>query len=78
MSNMSTTKQAPTTRTWTASGPDDGSVHCLGNGQMCVYEEGPNITQIFDLGSASAADTGFFVPIEKLLSADQLATVTDS
>ncbi|HPO13073.1 MAG TPA: hypothetical protein PLI09_06475 [Candidatus Hydrogenedentes bacterium] len=25
----------------------DGSVHCLGNGRLCVYGEGPNILQIF-------------------------------
>ena len=26
---------------------NDGSVHCIGNGQMGVYEQGPNVIQIF-------------------------------
>ena len=39
----------PTTpiRTWTNTGNDDGSIHCLGNGRLCAYEQGPNILQLF-------------------------------
>ena len=33
-------------RVW-QDGVDDGSVHCLGNGLLCVYEQGPNIIQAF-------------------------------
>jgi hypothetical protein len=35
------------TRTWTSTAIDDGSIHCLGNGHLCVYEQGPNIIQLF-------------------------------
>ncbi len=34
-------------RPWKNSGPDDGSIHCLGNGRLCVYEQGPNLVQVF-------------------------------
>ena len=34
-------------RTWKNSGQDDGSLHCLGNGRLCVYEQGPNLVQVF-------------------------------
>jgi len=27
--------------------PDDGSLHCLGNGQLCAFEQGPDIVQLF-------------------------------
>ena len=37
--------------------------------------QGPNIAQIFDLGTPLAIDSGFFTPIEDLLTADQLAAV---
>lgn len=33
-------------RAWTARDAE-GSVHCLGNGRLCIYEEGPNIIQVF-------------------------------
>ena len=33
-------------RDWTAH-DTDGSVHCLGNGRLCVYGQGPDIIQIF-------------------------------
>src|SRR5258708_20413624 len=38
-------------------------------------KQGPNIAQIFDLGTPLASDSGFFVPIESLLSADQLTAI---
>lgn len=37
--------------------------------------QGPNIAQIFDLGTPLAADSGFFTPIESLLTADQLSQI---
>lgn len=39
--------------------------------------QGPNVVQIFDLGSTLAYDSGFFVPVQDLLSADQLKVVKD-
>lgn len=33
-------------REW-APGEKDGSVHCLGNGRLCVYAQGPDIIQVF-------------------------------
>jgi sn-glycerol 3-phosphate transport system substrate-binding protein len=35
--------------------------------------EGPNITMIFDLGTPLAIDSGFFTPIEDVLTPEQLA-----
>ncbi len=40
-------------------------------------QQGPNVAQIFDLGTPLAIDSGFFVPVESVLSADQLATIRD-
>ncbi|MEO8391956.1 MAG: ABC transporter substrate-binding protein [Chloroflexota bacterium] len=37
--------------------------------------QGPNIAQIFDLGTPLAIDSGFFTPIQNLLTADQLAAI---
>jgi sn-glycerol 3-phosphate transport system substrate-binding protein len=37
--------------------------------------QGPNVAQIFDLGTPLAIDSGFFTPIENVLSADQLSAV---
>ena len=34
-------------RDWKNSGQDNGSIHCLGNGKLCVYEQGPNLVQVF-------------------------------
>ncbi len=34
--------------------------------------EGPNMAQIFDLGTPLAIDSGFFVPVESVLSEEQL------
>ncbi len=33
-------------REW-ASNETNGSVHCMGNGRLCVYGQGPNILQLF-------------------------------
>lgn len=33
-------------REW-APNEKDGSVHCLGNGRMCVYGQGPDVLQVF-------------------------------
>jgi len=40
-------------------------------------KQGPNVAQIFDLGTPLAIDSGFFVPVESLLTADQLKKVKD-
>jgi len=40
-------------------------------------KQGPNIAQIFDLGTPLAIDSGFFIPIESVLTADQLKAVKD-
>src|SRR5258706_2320747 len=37
--------------------------------------QGPNIAQIFDLGTPKAIDSGFFTPIDSLFTADQLKQV---
>lgn len=34
-------------RYWNNQKIDDGSIHCLGNGKMAVYEQGPQIIQVF-------------------------------
>lgn len=34
-------------RKWNNFGEDGGSVHCLGNGRLCAYEQGPNVIQVF-------------------------------
>ncbi len=34
-------------RTWNGREGDSGAVHCLGNGKLCVYEQGPDVIQIF-------------------------------
>lgn len=42
--------QAPSlsqTRLWKNSGQDNGAVHSLGNGKMCVYEQGPDVIKIY-------------------------------
>ncbi len=49
----------------------NNTISAMGQGQ------GPNIAQIFDLGTPIAIDSGFFTPIQDLLSADQLQHVKD-
>jgi sn-glycerol 3-phosphate transport system substrate-binding protein len=39
--------------------------------------QGPTISQIFDLGTPLAIDSGFFAPVESLLTADQLQHIKD-
>jgi hypothetical protein len=34
-------------RTWAGRENDSGAVHVLGNGRLCVYEQGPDIIQVF-------------------------------
>ena len=34
-------------RKWNNTGKDDGSIHPIGNGHMLVYEQGPNIINLF-------------------------------
>jgi sn-glycerol 3-phosphate transport system substrate-binding protein len=49
----------------------DAVIQATGQGQ------GPNMAQIFDLGTPLAIDSGFFAPVESVLSADQLKQVKD-
>lgn len=34
-------------RPWQGRKNDDGAVHSLGNGLMCVYQQGPDVIQLF-------------------------------
>lgn len=34
-------------RIWNGRRNDDGSIHCLGNGRVCCYEQGPEVIQLF-------------------------------
>ena len=60
-------------RIWKSSSEDDGSVHCLGNGRLCAYEQGPNLIQVFGppyssptfYSFALAVDAGFEVRSER-------------
>jgi sn-glycerol 3-phosphate transport system substrate-binding protein len=45
--------------------------------QAAGQGEGPNMAQIFDLGTPLAIDSGFFTPVETILSEEQLQQVTD-
>ncbi len=45
--------------------------------QAAGQGQGPNIAQIFDLGTPLAIDSGFFTPVESLLSADELKAIKD-
>jgi len=40
-------------------------------------KQGPTIAQIFDLGTPLAIDSGFFTPLEDLLSPDQLKQIKE-
>jgi sn-glycerol 3-phosphate transport system substrate-binding protein len=39
--------------------------------------EGPNLSQIFDLGTPLAIDSGFFAPVQSILTEEQLQHVMD-
>ncbi len=43
--------------------------------QAAGQGQGPNIAQIFDLGTPLAIDSGFFIPAETAFSADQIAQI---
>jgi sn-glycerol 3-phosphate transport system substrate-binding protein len=45
--------------------------------QAAGQGEGPNMTQIFDLGTPLAIDSGFFTPMQSVLSEEQFQQVTD-
>lgn len=45
--------------------------------QAAGQQEGPNIAQIFDLGTPLAIDSGFFTPVETLLTPEELKQITD-
>ncbi len=52
----------PRVRVWKSQGSDDGSVHCLGNGKLIAYEQGPDIIQIF--GPPYASPTALSIRLE--------------
>ncbi len=43
--------------------------------QAMGEDQGPNIAQIFDLGTPLAIDSGFFTPVQNVLSADQFQQI---
>jgi sn-glycerol 3-phosphate transport system substrate-binding protein len=45
--------------------------------QAAGQGEGPNMAQIFDLGTPLAIDSGFFTPVQSILSEEQLQQITD-
>lgn len=45
--------------------------------QAAGQGEGPNMSQIFDLGTPLAIDSGFFAPVQSILSDDQLQQIKD-
>ena len=53
---------APRVRVWKSSGLDDGSIHCVGNGKIIAYEQGPNVIQIF--GPPYASPTALSIGLE--------------
>ncbi len=53
---------APGERIWKSASPDDGSIHALGNGEMMVYEQGPDVIQVF--GPPYASPTALAIRLE--------------
>jgi hypothetical protein len=53
-------------RVWKSAEEDDGSIHVLGNGKLCVYEQGPNIIQMFGRPYSSPSFLSMSVSGEKL------------
>jgi sn-glycerol 3-phosphate transport system substrate-binding protein len=45
--------------------------------QAAGQGEGPNMAQIFDLGTPLAIDSGFFIPVESVMTPEQLQSVKD-
>ena len=56
-------------RIWENSVPDDGSLHCLGNGRLCVYEQGPNLAQVFGPPYSAPAFFKLWVESDRQVSA---------
>ncbi len=48
-------------RIWKSNAPDDGSIHGLGNGLLCVYAQGPDLIQVFGPPYSSPAFYRFTV-----------------
>ena len=57
-------------RNWSNKKEDDGSLHCLGNGQLCVYEQGPDITQIFGPPYSSPSIMRILLTSESLIESE--------
>ena len=54
-------------RVWHGHDDDGGAVHCLGNGSLCAYEQGPDIIQFFG-PPYSATTVGEIVIADKEIS----------
>ena len=57
-------------RNWSNKKDDDGSLHCLGNSQLCVYEQGPDITQIFGPPYSSPSIMRILLTSESLIESE--------
>jgi len=57
-------------RNWSNKEDDDGSIHCLGNGQFCVYEQGPDITQVFGPPYSSPSIMRILLTSESLIESE--------
>ncbi len=53
-------------RVWRGDARDDGSVHCLGNGRLCVYEQGPEVIQLFGPPYSATTIGGIRLPDDGL------------
>jgi len=56
-------------RYWNNKVQDDGSIHSIGNGHICAYEQGPNITQIFGSPYSLPAIMSIALTSQKLIEA---------
>ncbi|HHY83366.1 MAG TPA: hypothetical protein GX505_11935 [Clostridiales bacterium] len=53
-------------RRWQGRKNDDGAVHCIGNGLMCVYEQGPDVIQLFGPAYSSPSVLNILLEDESL------------
>ncbi|MFH1615826.1 MAG: hypothetical protein ABIG61_12185 [Planctomycetota bacterium] len=61
-----------TGRNWNNKKEDDGSIHCLGNSLFCVYEQGPDIIQIFGPPYSAPSVIRLLSTSESLLEAESV------
>lgn len=55
-------------RQWQNQTTDDGSIHCLGNGRLCVYEQGPDLVQVFGPPYSAPAFYRFTLEMDEAVS----------